>query len=455
MAISSKRDAFYWIVWAGKKQVWTLTPATTKSQAKQIERECLVALKSTNYSSLSDEARETLIRYYHKAKLEMPIGLRLDVEQTEERDFVLWDEPKEGENRPSRGAIQLFASHPIIRQKKQSTRDRYDMCIYHLVKFFGKTCKMGELWTDDISGYYAARIKQGAAPNTIGHEVSTLSAIFRVLIDCKRKTGISANPCDYVRGNDALSLSFASRKRSAYLSCDLVNTITTVWGLNTKRPLCPEWFTPMLWTSYYTGMRLGEILGVRRSQIHFDKRMIYLTPVDMEIKEGQAKRVPIHRDLAPILKQALRVRAFGSDNVFLLSDRRGTRPPTKDTVELVMKRIVKLLKPEPRISFHFLRHTFRANCSRSGISDRIAERILGHSDKQLSVNERYGEISDEELIAAIDHLTVNNGHSMVDGKPVCLFGNTPNKNFEDCQRDGIRNTEQENQVAVGSLSNIF
>src|SRR5208337_4075018 len=104
---------------------------------------------------------------------------------------------------------------------------------------------------------------------------------------------------------------------------------TTVWGINTKRPLCPEWLVPIILASYYTGMRLNEVLMIQRHQIHLHRRMMYLTPVDQPIKEREPKRIPIHRDLEPVLEESLKVRASGIDNVFLLSDRQGTRPVTK------------------------------------------------------------------------------------------------------------------------------
>jgi integrase len=147
----------------------------------------------------------------------------------------------------------------------------------------------------------------------------------------------------------------------------------------------------------------------------------------MKIKEEKPKRVPIHRNLVPILKRALKITASDNDNVFLVTDRQGKRPITKDTVELAMRRIVSFLNPDPRFSFHDLRHTFRANCLRSRIPDRIAERILGHAnadgilDGELSVNQRYGEISDKELVDAINKFTVDHGESMIDGKPVSLY----------------------------------
>ncbi len=122
------------------------------------------------------------------------------------------------------------------------------------------------------------------------------------------------------------------------------------------------------------------------------------------------------------------MRALGIDNVFLLSDRSGTCPVTKNTVELAMRRIVKVLNPNPRFSFNDLRHTFKANCRRSGIPEVISERICGHADAdgyldgKLPVSQRYGGMSDEEFIDAIDNLTISHGYSEINSKPVSLFG---------------------------------
>ncbi len=174
----------------------------------------------------------------------------------------------------------------------------------------------------------------------------------------------------------------------------------------------------MILTSYYSGMRLGEILNLKRDQVFLSERMIFLT--DADTKESQPKPVPIHRDLVPVLDKVLQVRTPEHDHVFLLTDWRGVRPVTKNTAELAMRRIYSVLNPEPRWRFQDLPHTFKANCARSGIEDRISERILGHSDGYLTVNRRQGEISEGELIQAIDKLRVDNGEARIDKRPVAL-----------------------------------
>lgn len=72
---------------------------------------------------------------------------------------------------------------------------------------------------------------------------------------------------------------------------------------------------------------------------------------------------------------------------------------------------VGLEKRWPR--FHDLRHTWRTNARRSGIDPQIAESIMGHWFKGKSVNDRYGYISDEELVAAIERMTFDHGDTVI------------------------------------------
>ena len=75
--------------------------------------------------------------------------------------------------------------------------------------------------------------------------------------------------------------------------------------------------------------------------------------------------------------------------------------------------------------FHDLRHTWRANARRSGVNFEIAESILGHWFRGKPINELYGYISDEELLAAVDKMTFDHGATQI-----LVAGGTRKKNAE-------------------------
>jgi integrase len=140
--------------------------------------------------------------------------------------------------------------------------------------------------------------------------------------------------------------------------------------------------------------------------------MILLGPEDT--KEAHWKRVPIHRNLNPTLEEAMRVSSLGNEKVFLLRDDKVMRDLNEETAKNPWPRACASLateKPWPR--FHDLRHTWRANARRSGIDPTIAESILNHWFSGRSVNERYGHVSGQELLAAIDRMTFDNGETEI------------------------------------------
>ena len=73
----------------------------------------------------------------------------------------------------------------------------------------------------------------------------------------------------------------------------------------------------------------------------------------------------------------------------------------------------KLNFPKPRPRFHDLRHSWLTNARRSRIDHEIRQAILGHADRKLPVTERYGRISDAELVEAIDKLVIDNGETEI------------------------------------------
>jgi len=139
---------------------------------------------------------------------------------------------------------------------------------------------MQSIWTTQLREYYPTRISEKAAPNRVGWEISTLSAIFEVLRDNKL---VTENPCKLVRGK-ARRLKFASYPRQPYLSWDTVNLIIDAYNKRTKRTVCPRWLRPIILSSYYSGMKLGAILELKRSMVFLSKRMIFLAATDPKEK---------------------------------------------------------------------------------------------------------------------------------------------------------------------------
>jgi integrase len=328
----------------------------------------MTACKSSDYRGLDPVSRAVCVQIFKNKGLAVPSDLAPEQPITEE--LTLWK------------ATELFLKYPEIKNSQE--RSRYEQCIVHLVEYFGKEKAIKSIWVPEIKTYIATRLGEGAAASTANREKGTLSKMFQVLVELRL---IENNPCRLMK-----NLSQKSEERQVYLSHSDFERIVD---------FTPAWLKPILWTAYYTGMRRGEILSLTRTQINLSRRMILLGPKDT--KEGHWKRVPVHKELLPILEKVFRVQSIGTDNIFLIKD----QPPNKHSLKNPWLKAVRSMELKPRPRFHDLRHTWKTNARRSGMDPEIREAIMGHAERGKSVTERYGRISEEELLRAIDSLTVD------------------------------------------------
>jgi integrase len=75
--------------------------------------------------------------------------------------------------------------------------------------------------------------------------------------------------------------------------------------------LLPKWSRPMAQTIYYTGIRVGEALELTRNRVDLNGRMIFIRPG--MANEDVWKRVPIHRELLPVLESYLTATTTSDD----------------------------------------------------------------------------------------------------------------------------------------------
>ncbi|MGO9116833.1 MAG: tyrosine-type recombinase/integrase [Desulfomonilaceae bacterium] len=374
----------------GCQEIGLATNATTKQEAAHTERQILTACKSGDFSFLDPSARAACLTMFHNQGWEVPSSLANDQPAPRE-DLTLWR------------ACELFIKYPEIASKPNNWR--YDYSIAHLVSKLGKDRPVKFITVPDLKNYQVERRKENAAAATVNREIGTLSRIFGVMIEMQL---VEDNPARLVK-----RLSEKEGERQVYLSLQDVLLIMD---------RCPKWFKPMVLTAYYTGMRRGEMLELTRKQVNFSSRIITLYPKKTSqgasTKEGQWKRVPIHRELVPVLEETFKVSILTSEKVFLLQDGQSIRPLGIETFKNVWPRACEALKEdellqEPFPRFGDLRHTWKTNARRSGMDPEIREAILGHAERGKSVIERYDRISNNDLLHAIDSMTFDHGETEI------------------------------------------
>lgn len=150
-----------------------------------------------------------------------------------------------------------------------------------------------------------------------------------------------------------------------------------------------------------TGLRAGELAGLKWSDIDFDKRILSVTrtidyrsnEVDWEIKSPKSKAgirdIPLTEEAVRILKeQKKKMRSADvlsikyHEFVFLSPNGNLIRNSTynKSLESICRKAGIECF------SMHTLRHTFATRCAESGMNPKTLQSILGHSNISVTMD---------------------------------------------------------------------
>lgn len=367
------------------KQIRVHVPVESKEQVVKIKESVERACESGRFSNLSTLEKDVARSSFEKSGFAVPTELlieRFQPQIVQPGPLTLWQ------------AVELFLNYPTI-QDDEPNKERHIYALKHIVRFLGKQAVVEEIWVPEVRAYMKYRKSSGAANTTINREKATMSKLFTVLQELRK---VDQNPCRLVK-----RLSTKASERKVYIKhSDAISLFK----------LLPEWFRPMVQTIYYTGMRVGEAFGLKRGMVDLNRRMIFLGPE--EVKEDDWKKIPIHKDLIPILESCLSATPRLEDLLFAIRDRKGVRSPNKESLKNPWRKACRAMSLDPRPRLTDFRHTWRRNAARSGISDRIAEEIMGHWTSEKTVNRRYGSLmEDSELLEAIDILTFDHGNTHI------------------------------------------
>ena len=132
-------------------------------------------------------------------------------------------------------------------------------------------------------------------------------------------------------------------------------------------------------TAFYTGLRKNEISQLRWGDINYQLENPYIAARAKTTKNKKTANIP----LVPIVAEAFRNYYDGQDlgeTVFVM--------PCHKTLDRDLKAagIPKVDSEEKHLDFHSLRHSFGTMLATSGVSQRLAQALMRHSDPKLTAN---------------------------------------------------------------------
>ena len=172
----------------------------------------------------------------------------------------------------------------------------------------------------------------------------------------------------------------APRRLPVVMSDDEVSRLLNAASLLRDRAL--------LETAYATGMRLGEVLRLKVSDID-SRRMV----IRVEQGKGRKDRYVM---LSASLLETLRVYWRASKpRVFLFPGQDGKRPLNATIAQRAFGKARERAGIKKPVSFHTLRHSFATHLIESGTNVRTIQALLGH--RSLHTTERYTHLAQNYL----------------------------------------------------------
>jgi site-specific recombinase XerD len=157
-----------------------------------------------------------------------------------------------------------------------------------------------------------------------------------------------------------------------------------------------------------TGMRIGELLAVKVSDINLPERKILIY---VGGKNFQGRAIYYNEDADQALQQWLKQRY--TESGYLFPGRSGPGTISYVTAHSAMRRCLERAGLSDKgYSLHNLRHTFATDLLNAGMRVEVLQQILGHQEIEMTM--RYAKMSDltreNEYFKAMDRIKQGENH---------------------------------------------
>jgi integrase/recombinase XerC len=301
-------------------------------------------------------------------------------------------EPDAAEGMPAiEGAVAAFLDNlQTVRRLSPNTVAAYRTDLAHFAEFL-KRAGIDDLASVDhrtLRSFLANQQTRGYARSSVARRSASIRAFFHYLTE----TGaLTSDP------STTLSFPVKGRKLPRFLTEQETEALFSAPDEGSLLTLRDQAIIELL---YATGMRVGELCGLRLGDVDLEAGVIRV------IGKGDRERtvlagVPAVRALGDYLERSrpelARVKGYRGDALFLGA--RGA-PIDPRQVRRVINREARALVGGEGVSPHALRHSFATHLLASGADLRSVQELLGH--RNVATTQIYTHLTGAEIREAYD-----------------------------------------------------
>ena len=247
----------------------------------------------------------------------------------------------------------------------------------------------------DIRAWLAEELAQGLAASSVHRHYRTLRRLLEVAVETDLLT---KNPCT------AVQPPVVPTREMRFLTATEVADLAEATS---------PWYRTFIYTAAYTGLRWGELTGLRRKRVDLLRRTItvaeQLTAVNGKLTWGEPKTragrrtVSISAFLSDQLEDQFTERSLPGPDGLVFPNGAGnpmSAPSFTNNILAPARRRAGLVG----VRFHDLRHTAVALAIADGAHPKAIQVRMGHSSSQVTLD-RYGHLFpalDEQIATSLD-----------------------------------------------------
>ena len=138
----------------------------------------------------------------------------------------------------------------------------------------------------------------------------------------------------------------------------------------------PEYLYPILLVALRTGLRYGNIMGLRWDHVDWDSRILRLPASETKSKRDWS--LPISADVLKVLRELFKKnKETDEPSVEVFGGIREVRTSFKKALERAGL---------PRIRFHDLRHSYASLAIAAGTDPKALQRAMGHGSIRITLD---------------------------------------------------------------------
>lgn len=268
---------------------------------------------------------------------------------------------------------------------KESTHQRYELLIQmHILPYLGDT-RISSLTAEKLSEYVRNLLKHGRLDRCGGLAEKTVNDVFSIL---KSALKLAARKYAVDPSLFEVKAPTVRQKRVETLGdreCEVLSrSILQKPDLNGAAYLL----------ALNTGLRLGEVCGLRWSDLSFAERILTVNRTVLRLNKGARTELTVQTPKTEASERAIpltvemlsllaKLRNGVPEDAYILTGN-CLRPIEPRTLQYRFKAFLKAHGLRP-IHFHTLRHTFATRSIEKGVDAKTLSELLGHSNVKTTL----------------------------------------------------------------------